>query len=180
MKLRIVLCSLFVLIALSFWQPPSTTTAAGVDRPGNLDTISNVLYIIPGNNFWSNIADQAGTGEPPVQQDILPTNQPVYYLRDFPAPEEQEPFTALFGSDWMLVSVEGQESLFRLIAAKMPRPADPLYPLRLGHHEYNLETLTPGTAWPETGFPGSVMIKWAEWWQTETNSTPVVLILLQF
>lgn len=158
-------------------ENPSNETAglpAKENAPAFGTTGTNLLYIVPrdqlGSNAWENLPfDNSGEYQPQTLE--IPTNQVIYYVRDY---------TEIFGEDWVAVPVDESRSLYRLIGTRVPEENKVLPAFHVDSSRYHLEESNQPPVWPKEAVPKTVLLKWAEWWQTETNATPVVLILIRF
>jgi len=148
---------------------PVYTDNPSADRMG-----TNLLYIIPmeqlGTNVWGNMESDE-TGEYQEQRVKGTTNQVIYLVKGF---------KEVFGEDWVVIPAEESRTLYRLVATRVPEHSTVLPPFHVDSSHYQLEALETEPVWTDETAPRKVMMKWAAWWQAETNATPVVLILLRF
>lgn len=159
--------------------------------PDNGDTDSTnavksaeaLLYLVPKGQFetqgWGTIDLQREAAGDEQDREIK-TGTRIYRIEEFEMADEAPPFSEIFGPDWIIVKAADNDSLYKLIAANAPEDSVSLPPIRIDSSKYKLEELLTEPSWPEGSVPRQILLKWAEWWQNETNATPVVLILLNF
>lgn len=144
---------------------------------------SNLLYIVPkellGTNGWTtDFPRPAEVQSGEIREE--PAGKTIFYIRDFPGEPESGTKEAEFWSDWILIPVENDRSLQRLVATRVPGEPSALPPLYIDPDRYLLEALLDDPDLSAGPTPRAILMKWAEWWISETNATPVVLIMLRF
>lgn len=182
-------CSLLLLAGLNVSAQetnPVGTKAQTLDRLEQTtlpSSTSNLLYIIPKERLesfdWS-AAENTSTNEEQEESPSSKSAPAIFYLKEFASTNEESRITEPIGSDWVVVPVDENKSLFRLIATHLPEETETMPPLHVDVNRYHLEQTIAEPSWPNGVSPRSVMLHWAEWWQTETNATPVVLILIRY
>lgn len=177
-----MLPALIVLPAHAQQTNPAETPAQvnlESNRPSNLNMETNLLYIIPRDRIRSDLWEQSET-EYPREASAEKSAQTIFYIKDFSAVAEEEPFSTLLGSDWIVVPIDEDASLFRLIATQLPEESITLPSLRFDSGRYHLEEMVEEPSWLEGSLPKKIMLKWVEWWHDDSTATPVVLILVYF
>jgi hypothetical protein len=171
-----------LIVAASLSQPNSSNDHSAAAWISDPHSGSNLLYIIPkdviGDHLWGDPGlngESAAPREAPADEG----DQTIFYIRDFKPAAGEDPFYAFIDEDWIVVPVDAGQSLFRLIATHASGKEGPLPKLQLDK-QYPMERQPVQHAWSAEHFPAKVLLAWAEWWQNETNATPVVLILMQF
>lgn len=165
-----IFTSTAILIGIIIVMSP----AQQASQSGSPETPHNLLYVIPG--------EQLGTNELPVVPEVTGAEIPrksvkVFRFKDFEDQESSQ--STVFSEGWVMVPLKQNENLYRLVVTKLETPRV-LSPLRIDTSRFPPEELTIEQVWPEGKEPKSIMMKWAQWWQTETNATPVVLVLIEF
>lgn len=146
-------------------------------------TGTNLLYIVPKGMIESNGWPSAWLKNRETNAATSDTGAPVttvYFIPNAQTKANENPFADLFGDDSVIVPVDDSGNLFRLIATRMPKEPSKLPSIRINPRRYHLEAATTEPAWPKGSKPKSIIMRWAEWWQSETNATPVVLVLVHF
>ena len=143
---------------------------------------TNLLFIIPRNQLGSNLWSRLETEEADASREggSGTSKQTIYYVYTPTAPKAGSRFEKIFGSDWVVVPVGEEKNMFRLIATHLPEAGKAMPDVRIDPGQLNMKTLTVEPTWPKGSVPRNVLLKWAEIWQSETEATPVVLIMLRF
>lgn len=149
-----------------------------VNPSGTAEAGESLLYIVPadqiGSNGWQNAWQVTGddfTGESGIDRPAQTNTDPEL---------ANKPFEDIFGEESVIVAVDKTESLFQLIASYTPEDSQLHSPFRIDRQRYRTIPVELSDGWYSSPAPQTIVLGWAEWWQTETNATPVVLILLRF
>ena len=159
-------------------NPPARAVASESIKQGE-----SLLYIVPrealGTNGWGTLAAPGDQELSDEQQ--RPRSVAIFYrIEDLQSKTTAQPFASFFGNDAVIIPANGSDSLFKLLSIHVPEGPGPLTPIRIDPGRYHLEALASEPAWPDDPAPKRILLKWAEWWQSETNATPVVLVMVAF
>ena len=191
MKNRFITSSAILLSGLTLLYAQETNLLDLVMTADDADTNStnavkpaeHLMYIIPKDQLeihgWGNVDLQGEDMDAKEESEAQPGVK-IYRIEDFKTTDEPHPFSELFGTDWIIIKAVSDESLYKLIATSAPEESARLPPIRIDSSKYKLEEVLTEPTWPEGSVPKRILMKWAVWWQSETNAKPVVLILLDF